>query len=223
MPGAAVTLEDPLSPNSRANMPDDVSSNARQRGDTASRERADSREGKPDRKPKPFVFGSTKKMLDSVQLDGQMVPAAVVEDDPLSPTSPDSVVSPTSAGSRAKRRIKWSSKNRAETGLLSDDDWLQMTMDDKNRNLGRILALFRSILMSTHSPTGYWIHSNQASFIFCSLIVINAIYMGLEMELAPTPPTTPWQVADYSFLVFFTIELLLRIIAEKRSFVDSSW
>merc|ERR1719454_182698 len=96
-------------------------------------------------------------------------------------------------------------------------------MDEKNRSFGRAVAMFRRILMSTSSPTGYWIHSNQANFLFCSLIVINAIYMGLEMEMAPTPPTTPWEVADKSFLVVFTIELLLRIIAEKRSFVNSSW
>jgi voltage-gated sodium channel len=209
-------------------MPDDVDNETVREERVENLKSIDDR-SKPDERQaesgrRPFVFGSTKKMLDNVTLDASsMVPKPVDEDEPMSPESPDSAMSPLSAGAKAKRRMKWSSKNRAESGLLSDDDWVQLTMDEKNRSFRRVLKLFRSIIMSAESDTGHWIHSNQASFIFCSLIVINAIYMGLEMELAPQPPTKPWEVADYAFLVLFTIELLLRIVAEKRSFIDSSW
>lgn len=66
-------------------------------------------------------------------------------------------------------------------------------------------------------PGGSWVNSEQAGCLFASLICLNAVYIGMETELRPAGDgfSLEWFLGESFFLMFFTLELGLRVKAER--------
>lgn len=76
-----------------------------------------------------------------------------------------------------------------------------------------------------------WIASSAANMLFGSVIVVNAIYLGLETDLkdnddslsVDTAAWLPWFFAESVFLTIFTVEIMLRVRADGAQALRDPW
>lgn len=76
----------------------------------------------------------------------------------------------------------------------------------------------------------HWVHTPNANAIFGTAIFLNAIFLGLESDLKPSENDLrgkersawlPWFLVECAFCTIFTVELMLRIRADRcRTFRD---
>eukprot|EP00927_Polykrikos_kofoidii_P028328 TRINITY_DN24765_c0_g2_i1.p1 TRINITY_DN24765_c0_g2~~TRINITY_DN24765_c0_g2_i1.p1 ORF type:complete len:768 (-),score=131.31 TRINITY_DN24765_c0_g2_i1:152-2455(-) len=91
-----------------------------------------------------------------------------------------------------------------------------------------MLVRVRGILRFMRGPGGPWIRSSFASFLFGSVIILNAVFIGIETDLnredvEHNAPKIFWFVAESCFLAIFIIELLLRLCADGLSMFLDLW
>merc|ERR1719487_996126 len=85
--------------------------------------------------------------------------------------------------------------------------------------LSKELAAF-----SVRCRTRLWIDSMEASGVFGLIIVINACYIGIEVDNRPQVPTTAWLFMDWAFTILFTLELAMRFrLHGKNTLTMSHW
>lgn len=73
----------------------------------------------------------------------------------------------------------------------------------------------------------HWILSNQANVVFGGVILLNAVYVGIELELRSPSSDTDiepgWFTVESLFLFTFLVELLLRVRALRDQVMRDWW
>merc|ERR1719265_189333 len=70
------------------------------------------------------------------------------------------------------------------------------------------------------------VHHRFFTFLISFVIVLNAIYIGVETDYAEEgngADSNVWQVIEYTFTSVFLVELCLRIFGERSAFKNDAW
>jgi len=110
--------------------------------------------------------------------------------------------------------------------------------DAQRRDLSieqKIMQAEKDVLVVSKEQSGRHSYSRRAALItrspkfelFCGVFIgLNALMIGVEADWTVKNPgedlPTPFEIIDYGFTLIFTLELILRIIAEGRSFLSLS-
>jgi voltage-gated sodium channel len=126
----------------------------------------------------------------------------------------------TPGGHATKRAVDW-----VKEIIDSEEEQQAMIEARQRKSARRQLRALKKSLFDTSSTSGYWIHSMQADVVFACVIILNAGYLGADVEFNTSSPQcmNAWGVAETVFLAIFTVELLLRFIAERHRFFCVAW
>jgi len=80
-------------------------------------------------------------------------------------------------------------------------------------------------LSSKSESTGLWIHNFQADLFFAVWVALNAIALAIETDFRnDTNGAHPgWLVVDSTFNLIFFVEMILRMHAERASWLKDGW
>lgn len=97
------------------------------------------------------------------------------------------------------------------------------------RNISKELQKQREVHIKSSSPPSqtakdrWFIHSTNGEILFGSVIVVNAVYMGVETDYKRENFDLMWFSMECAFLFIFSVELIMRIVAERSGFVKIRW
>jgi len=139
----------------------------------------------------------------------------------------ESVPARRSAASETERRRQWRSEQDGGGALSSS---LQVMPDDDKGALPTRRSR-RSAIKAAGECEGagekseeFWIHTPGAQMIFDSLIVLNAVVVGIETDhRADADNGAGWIFIECVFLSLFLLELCLRVRAERAAWILSPW
>lgn len=98
-----------------------------------------------------------------------------------------------------------------------------MAPAEQSETIKKLAAISASIQAQAQGVKQPWIHTHQADSFFGLVIVLNAIFMGLDIEFNREDFSWPFWIVESIFLTTFLVELLLRVVAAKpkRAFCDN--
>lgn len=76
----------------------------------------------------------------------------------------------------------------------------------------------------TQAAPSWMLHSVNAELFFSGTIFAHAAYLGVETDHRDVHTFhVQWLVLEFFFLLIFTVELILRMCAERRKFIHTGW
>lgn len=98
-----------------------------------------------------------------------------------------------------------------------------MAPTQQSETTKKLAAISASIQAQAQGVKQPWIHTNQADSFFGLVIVLNAIFMGVDIELNTEDFSWGFWAVESIFLLVFLVELILRVVAAKpkRAFCDA--